>query len=182
MDDEEREQFVEELLDTSLKRYSAEVPRPGLEARILAQVRASERATRRRHWAWALAATGAAVALLALLLYAPWRRPVSVPSQPPASASKPDAGLTTGRLLSSERLEPARHIRHVTPRRTRPAQFPTPAPLSERERLLLLYGKGVLEPELTAAPKNEGIDLLAIPTLEIAALEIKPFSFSDGGN
>jgi hypothetical protein len=48
MHDDKRDQFVDELLEASLKQYGGEEPRSGLETRILASLRTRERAVQRR--------------------------------------------------------------------------------------------------------------------------------------
>ena len=65
MFDQRKDHQLEELLDTVLSEYSAVSPRPGLELRILAGVRART-AQRRRSWMFVFATTSAAVVIAGL--------------------------------------------------------------------------------------------------------------------
>jgi hypothetical protein len=64
----------------------------------------------------------------------------------------------------------------------RPAQFPTPFPLTEQEKLLLVYLSKATKPDLVAETNqaNEAaVSDLEIPGIKIADLEIKPLIESE---
>jgi len=195
MRDDKQDQFVDELLEASLKQYRGEEPRPGLEMRILAGVRSRERATRRRRIAWALAAcTGMLAAVILALHFPPTRYRQPSPSasgtqRAPLQAAKPspmpgsaDSRFWSPRLVHGPKEKPRtpRPGGHaVNP--ARPEQFPTPLPLTEQERLLLAYVDKAAKPEFVAGTneaEEASVSDLEIPGIKIAALEIKPLDDS----
>ena len=65
-------------------------------------------------------------------------------------------------------------IRQVAAKVRRPEQFPTPAPLSEEERLLLAYASQLPISELdNLMNQNPKIEPLEIPGIKIARIEIE---------
>src|SRR3954447_2435194 len=84
MTDPENNKQLDQLLDSMLSAYSAVEPRPGLENRILANVRdaADSPATAWWSWKWLWAGAAAAVALLLLTLWTGRDRPATSPSNP----------------------------------------------------------------------------------------------------
>jgi hypothetical protein len=180
MNGNDEDRFVDELLDASLRKQRSEEPRPGLEARILAGARASERAAQRRGtWAWVLGAAAAGLAVVAVVLSLSRPRPALVPAPAPLAATKAVAPLASlvGERSALPRAGGARPYRtaRATLAARRPEQFPTPRPLSEQERLLLLYVKTADQSGLAAQANQSGKDQdLEIPKLSIAALDIKP--------
>jgi hypothetical protein len=163
MNREEREQFAERLLDQALQQYSAAEPRSGLETRILQNL--AER--RPQPWyslfamprfVWPLAVTAA---LLAIALGTwQYRKPALHPSEvartvapaaPPApSETKPSVSISTAAPVAPRRhqTQPAQLARREpSPEIPRREQFPSVAPLSDQERLLLTY--------LRTTPKEE---------------------------
>jgi hypothetical protein len=175
--DRENERFEDRLLDASLSLYASDAPRAGLESRVLARVRAARRAERFRVWAWAGALTAAVV--LALTLRIPWRPPPPVKTARIAIGSYlPPVAARVTAPTRELRARPGR-ARRAQPAERRPEQFPTPAPLSEQEKLLLVYVKETPKSVLAAAPTNTEKDL-EIPALSIAALQIKDLPRSDG--
>ncbi|MFZ0964900.1 MAG: hypothetical protein WAO35_28925, partial [Terriglobia bacterium] len=75
MDDKEKS-FVDELIGASLRNYAGAEPRPGLEGRVLAGVRARQQAARRRTaWAWSMGLAGVAVVVTGLVIYRPRQQP-----------------------------------------------------------------------------------------------------------
>ena len=189
MQDKKRDGFVDELLDRALARYQSAEPRPGLEERVLARLRAGKRSAASFVWAWRLLATAGALAIIAGALYIARRggesaAPQTVPraSQPakalaptvPAEArtSAPRTGLRAGRAVPAT---PARD-RVAVPR---PKQFPSPAPLSEQEKLLLRYVQETPKTELMALQKSPRFpEELKIEELRIPPLEFKELPHS----
>ncbi len=176
----DKERVTEDLLDAGLKQYRREAPRAGLEARILAGVAARRRAGRRR-WIWAFAAATAAVAMAVVALRGTRPRTTLAPAPSLAAITRPQPPVTFtfSRPKPAEPRPKRESLRRVAAEPSRPAQFPTPRPLSESERLLLAYTqvvpKQVLETSLTP-PLSQDLD---IPRLNIADLEIKPLPGSD---
>ena len=185
MDDKEK-QFVDELVVASLRRYSSEAPRPGLEGRILAGVRARQQAGHRRDtWVWAVGMASAAAVVAILLMSWPHRqsKPVPLTAKAPVIVSSP----TVAKVVPPDQ-KPILHspAHHATPSRldTRPQQFPTPRPLSEQEKLLVEYAKliqnspGALAPDVDKNPEHN----LEIPPLSIAAIKIELLPSSENGD
>ena len=174
MNDNDKDRFVDELLDASIRRYRSEIPRAGLENRILASARAADRATHRRGaWVWAFGAATGAVILLAVVTYLAHRKPVLGPAPAPQAAAKPAPPLIGRRAVSVPQRAIGR-TRPTEPRQARPAQFPTPAPLSEEEKLFLAYVAQTPESGMEKpATRDSRIEPLEIPEIAIAKIEIK---------
>jgi hypothetical protein len=164
MSDREKNDPLDELLDSALAQYSSAEPRPGLETRILAHVRHAGATTPSpgRNWRWLWAGAMAAAALVTLVLLAgrhsrvpmPGNKVVQVPPAPvqvsPSHQSGAPAIVTHvpkhGRKMAvSPYFETARLIREQ-----RPSVFPTPTPLSEQEKLALAYAAHASKDELMA--------------------------------
>ncbi len=190
MHDDKPDQFVDELLEASLKRYGGEEPRAGLEMRVLAGVQSRQGAARRRRLVWALAAGAGMLAAIVLALHsarAPRREPVisaSAPRQAAKTAASP--GSAASRNWSPRHVQGPREkprtpkpgVRATEP--SRPEQFPTPMPLTEQEKLLLTYFAHATKPDLFAETgKADGA--AEISTIEVAPLEIEPLDKSESG-
>ena len=177
MDDKEK-RFVDELLDASLRRYASAEPRPGLEGRVLAGVRARQQADRRRTtWAWAIGTAAAAAMVTLLVIYRPRQQPAPMPviAKAPSDISAPSLAKVAPPVPLSMSHRPPRP---ALPSRvdTRPQQFPTPRPLSEQEKLLLVYAQSLKGSAAASAPSTDqdAERDLEIPPLSIAAIKIDP--------
>jgi len=156
---------LDSTLDAALARYAAVEPRPGLEERVLANLRA-ERAQvpDRSRWrvyciAWSM--VGALAAVVVVVVALAWRS--GKPSHPvitdhssaPAQVSKEPATLTVSNGdVNQVRTDPIRPQARAETRRTpvphsqlkvvmaenpKLDQFPSPRPLTEEEKLALDY-------------------------------------------
>lgn len=165
MDPMERERDVDRWLDSALSQLGKAEPRAGLESRVLANLQAErDRLASRRRWWWA---AGAATALAAVVL-AVWvgesarernrggtagtstthseeaRRSMRPRPAPQATAPQVAANQVTASRVADAPREVAQRgpangpIRRVagTPKL---AQFPSPQPLSEQEKILASY-------------------------------------------
>ena len=176
MDDKERDRFAVELLDAALRRYRSLEPRPGLEERVLASLRARRRAGPWLGWkglAWAVPAAVLATVALALYLN---RRTVPFSGPPPRSIAvrKPEPPAAA---VSQGATRPHSHVpqsRVARPQPARREQFPTQAPLSEQEKLLLLYVNQAPGPLLIAQTDSDALQDLKIEDLHISELELEP--------
>jgi len=193
MRNDKRDPFLDELLEASLKQYRGEEPRSGLEIRILAGVRSRQRATRRRGLVWAVAACAGILAAVILALHFPptrYRQPLPLASgaqRAPLQAAKPsampgsaDSRFRSPRLVGGPKEKP-RTPKPGVPASKRPEQFPTPFPLTEQEKLLLVYLNKATKTNLVAETNQTDetpVSDLEIPTINIAALEIKPLDDS----
>jgi hypothetical protein len=157
---------IEALLDSLLSQYSAAEPRPGLELRILANLRHAQ-APEPRFWTqlWLLGAGAALVGLaLLLLLLLPAR-----PSQhAPIQAHKPEKQPKENDVPGPLSVRPHRAVTRTVaiipkiddrsqglPLSSRPAIFPTPVPLSEQEGFMFLYVANTPKEELIAQGRRE---------------------------
>ena len=176
MDDKEK-RFVDELLDASLRQYASAEPGPGLEGRVLAGVRAQQEVARRRTtWAWAVGTAAAAAMVTLLVIYRPRQQPTPSPvtAKAPANLSAPAVATVAPPVQPSMPRRPRRPA-PASRIDTRPQQFPTPRPLSEQEKLLLVYAQS-LKGSAASAPNTDQDSEhdLEIPPLSIAAIKIDP--------
>jgi hypothetical protein len=142
-------------LDASLARYAAVEPRPGLDERILTNLRA-EKLHAPAHgwwkWKWTALATLAAILLVALTLF--WSgerrrnnvaRNRSLTPRDGVSTRTPVTENGGGKLLVAHPAavkKPATHVHQAPAFATsgpRLDQFPSPRPLSEQEKILQSY-------------------------------------------
>jgi hypothetical protein len=140
------EKRMDEMLDSLLAAWSDVEPRPGLETRLIAQLRAEAETKTARHpmffWLW----TSSAVAALAMVLIAVYvLRPGDMPQPPtipvasipvlpvevPANGHNPTVKESRPPAIT---VEPA-----VIAEDVRKEVFPTPSPLSPQEELLVRY-------------------------------------------
>ncbi len=189
MDDRERHQFADDLLDAAPARHRSVEPRPGLEERVLTRLRSEQPPASWLGWTWRLAVGVAGFAIV--LATAHWaRRTVFAPGTPArgsrillSETSKSAASASPLLPDATKRVAPLTAWR-ATPRTVRQATlprggaeprqgtFPSPAPLSEQERLLMSYAR--LSPSadsLTFHAGDREIEEIQIKPLEIAPLE-----------
>ena len=179
--DNHRDALLDQLLDASLARYSQVEPRPGLEERLLAGVRAEPSRPLWLRWAW-LPATAGAVALIVVgaLVLSERRTPVPAP-RVARTAEAPTAVAPSFAAKETVPVAPAK----TTPRATRPAttslaalprrqEFPSPSPLSEQEQLLLRYVQQTPKEEVLTAASRDPLEPLAIEPLVIPPLPAGP--------
>jgi len=163
--DKQMQAQIDDMLDSLLANYSSVEPRPGLETRILANLKvenprdAEGREAGRGwwgfRWLWAGAAAAAAIIVGAVLMSG--RRHVAPPpsntvvqtvqpavqqpqvQQPPVQSSVRGAAGLERVIHRHKTLAPGSQQNVALAWNQRPAVFPTPTPLSEQERLLLQY-------------------------------------------
>jgi hypothetical protein len=141
---------LDDQLDAALAKYAAVEPRIGLEARILANLKAQQHAASPiGWWRWA-ASLATALAIAGLLVWRLETRPleqlVHNPANPELQAQRqvattnPAANSTVAPQLrkSSVRLRKHSHARAVA-KAPKLEQFPSPRPLTEQEKLLAEY-------------------------------------------
>lgn len=185
MDDNEKS-FVEELLDASLRHYASSEPRPGLEGRVMAGVRARQETSRRRSaWAWVIGVAVAAAMITMLLIQWPHRQPAQLPATAKASATV--SAPTVAKIAPPVHPPLLRRTPLIVPKGwvdSRPQQFPTPRPLSEQEKLLLAYTQSL--ESSSAAPASGAIQDsehdLEIPPIRITAIMIEPLALMGSEN
>ena len=169
MDDKEK-RFVDELLNASLRRYAGAEPRPGLEGRVLAGVRARQQGERWRNvWTWAVGMAAVAAMVTLLVIHWPRQQPAQLPETAQARATVAhgqkgtDRGYQLAAPTTAEVAPPVQpRMSHRPPRSapqrwvdTRPQQFPTPRPLSEQEKLLVAYAQLLKNSSATSAPEAD---------------------------
>jgi hypothetical protein len=157
----------DELLDSLLSAYSDVEPGPGLENRVLANLRDAE--SRKASWSWSLgwlwAGAAAVVALIVAALIAGGHRPAAQPGKTAVQTHAPGAPIVGQPLVqhglpvtAAARSRRRTMLRASTPAHAqdatlalnqRPPFFPTPVALSEQERLMFAY--------LASTPREEVI-------------------------
>jgi len=182
MDDKERNQFVDDLLEASLARYGTASPRPGLEGRVLANVAV---ARERRSWSawmgWLAAGAIASIIAVGVFNLMHGRRNPS-PPQSVAMVKTTPSSLTIGHRPIAVPPERVRELQPASKRRAPHVNlelagegknlpvFPSPSPMTEQEKLLALYVRTTPAEVLSSA----STDSTQIPELEIKPLEIAP--------
>ena len=191
---EDKDRFVNDLLDSALAQQRRAEPRAGFEGRILERVRVARRMRAGSRKRWLVVPTVAAAAVLIAAIYLA-RRPHSPAVQTPqarnaVSAPAPsetltaNSGTTPKPAIATTVVEPRRtvHRERKTTHRVEahhwPSQFPTPAPLTPEEKALVQYVRET-PPQVLAASLSRAQSLnqpVKIKPLVIAPLEIKPMS------
>ena len=151
--EKDKQMQMDEMLDSLLASYSSVEPRPGLETRILANLRNDEsRAVSHGWWnfKWLWAGAVVAAIIMAAVLINGWRRqrvepPTNtvvqsgkpVPTQPVVQNSSPATATVVPRHRKTLAPRPPQNATLALSER--PQIFPTPVPLSEQERLMFTY-------------------------------------------
>jgi hypothetical protein len=176
MDEENRSQFVDDLLDASLSRYSSVTPRPGLEGRVLANARAAQERRARFIWAGWLAVGAAAVMITVGVLNFTHRQ--ATPTTPKSA----EVVKTLHMIVPGPHTVAPERVRTSPPtskRRTskpnlasaseesRLPVFPSPSPMTEEEKLLAQYVR-TTPAEALSAPASESNDIQELNIEEIA--------------
>jgi len=137
---------LDRMLDASLAKYAAVDPRPGLEDRILVNLRYAEQPASRVWWRWGLAAAVAAILIVvALGLRSARPRPEVVhqpqPNPPQVESHRVNEHAGAPRHQIPRQVATAHLLRHrpIAPENPKLDQFPSPQPLNEQERMLALY-------------------------------------------
>jgi len=151
-------------LDGALAKYAEIEPRAGLEERVLANLQI-ERPTAdvRAWWRWPSAVGLAAIVLVVLALPYAWRTPKPLPLQAhvatPTQSNPPKRDVPSRQIpldaqTASRRARsvPRASVAAVQPKR---AQFPSPEPLSEQEKILADYVVRFQEQAVLIARFNE---------------------------
>jgi hypothetical protein len=159
---------IDDMLDSLLANYSSAEPRPGLETRILANLRDAEEKEAAHGWwnfKWLWAGVVAAAIIIAVVMIS-GRHRVEPPThmivktgpavpQPEIQSHAPAVRNETVRIRPRKSLAPARPRNTALALNERPAVFPTPTPLSEQEKLLLSYLAGTPREEVIAQSHSD---------------------------
>ncbi len=176
MSDHDRNNFTDKLLDAGLTSYSAAEPRPGLEQRLLAGLRAAPPPALWLDWRWVGALATAAVALVVIVVFS-LRQPPAPETPPQTAVTQPSPVAPAPAVSAPQVIKPPQVAEATVRRRPRPVQearvesprlatFPAPAPLSEQERLLLLFARQApQEAALVAQARNRPTEPLGIAPL-----------------
>lgn len=171
---------IDRWLDDAVQQYANAEPRPGLEGRVLACLAEAERQPARNLRWWGVLALSTA-ALLALVFFSIGRstlKPVETPvaHEKPPSATRPESrkdGNTAAennlnQSLPSRRNPEPRELASVDrPVPPKQEQFPSPAPLSDEEKLLASYVRSF--PDKAAQVAQTQAELRKQEELEMAA-------------
>ncbi|HLY60538.1 MAG TPA: hypothetical protein VKV95_07195 [Terriglobia bacterium] len=183
MDDKERSQFVDDLLEASLSRYSSVTPRSGLEGRVLANAKAAQE--RRTWFLWAGWLAAGAIATLIFIGIFTMSHRSTIPAPPKTVEAvkpgvMPDLRAGTAAVPPMQQTHAPRRpqvkrsaeVTLVARTEMRLPVFPSPAAITNEEMLLVQYihvpPAGVL-----SAPVVESAN---IPEIQIKELEIPPLA------
>ena len=170
MAEQDNEKQLDQLLDSLLSRHSDAQPRPGLETRILATVRAQAGEQKRPGWRqiWMWAGAAAAIAIIAVLMMmnhgarrAPGAPTIANTPHPPIISPKnpPVDHQQVAEEPPERKHSPARQTQPVAVsavhEAVRQEVFPTATPLSDQERMLLGYLAGTPRQEIIAQSKPD---------------------------
>jgi len=139
----DKEILIDQMLDAALAEYGAAEPRPGLEGRILANLRTERDHAPTQLWRWwfmlLAASTMALIGTAVFLKTRDANAPLATGNHlaVPAVWEGPRAHQNTGSALSASR--PRRRRVTAAPNVPRLEQFPSPQPLSKQEELLARY-------------------------------------------
>ena len=178
MFDERKERQLDQVLDGLLSEYSAEAPRPGLEGRILAGLRARV-ARRRRIWTLTLAAPAAAALLIGVVMTS--RKPILLPSHDPSPATPTiarDHSATLAPLLErsgSPNLDTRRAKEHSNP----PSLLQVMDAMHRESNLVFEHEKLYLDPAPQLAPELAGEQEASAPGIGIQDLGVKPIAIKE---
>jgi hypothetical protein len=150
--EKDRQMQLDDMLDSLLANYSSAEPRPGLETRILANLRdAGEKRALQGWWnfKWLWVGIVTAAIIVAAVL-SNGRHRVAPPThvvvktspavpQPDIQPHAPAVRNETVRIRPRKSLAPTRPQNAALALNERPANFPTPVPLSEQERMMFTY-------------------------------------------
>jgi hypothetical protein len=161
--EKDKQMQMDDMLDSLFANYSSAEPRPGLETRILANLREAEEKEATHgwwnfKWLWA-GAVAAAIVIAAVLING--RHRIEPPThvivktspaspQPDIQPRVPAVRNETVRIRPRKSLAPTRPQNAALALNERPAVFPTPTPLSEQEKLLLSYLAGTPREQVIA--------------------------------
>ena len=140
MEPKDKERFIDEWVDVALRQRGAVEPRPGLENRVLAALKAERERIPAQTWSWRpVWITLAAILLIGAV--ASLRRTTdkvgstSLASHVAAPPAPQRSTYTSSAVTRGPRAGAVRRV-NTTPRLE---QFPSPQPLSEQEKILVSY-------------------------------------------
>jgi hypothetical protein len=186
---------IDQWLDTALRQYAKAEPRTGLEARVLAKLRAEQTLNARRIRWWLAFGTATALATMVVTVWV-WEsgrevrprnaagiattthREKALRSTEPAPVPKiahPVAHTRAGQVATLRRppVQPSREM--VVAATLMLEQFPSRRDLSEEESLLVLR----LNKQPSEAALFEATPTRAEVDLSIGSLEIRPIQIPD---
>src|SRR5262249_38507171 len=180
MFDDQKDKQLDELLDSLLSAYSGEGPRPGLERRILAGLRA--RATRRRRiWTLTLAAPTAAALLLGLVMNP--RKTIPLPSHNRDGLVETPTTVVAGNTTFAPSPERSGSHNLRVPRTNEHSNSPSLLQVVDamhRESSLVFeHEKLYLDPAPQPSPGLAGEQEASAPSISIQDLGVKPIAIKE---
>lgn len=157
----DQDKQLDQLLDSLLADYSDVEPRPGMETRLLANLRAESLPAVKSRWRvrkWFFAAAG--VVAVAVLLFAIYLSQISNLPQPAKIdiAGPPSLPVFHGpeHTPKKNRVSGPDAARSMVD--VRREVFPAPSPLSDQERLLMQYLATTPKEEVAAQSHSDKLD------------------------
>jgi hypothetical protein len=181
MAEPQNNQHMDDLLDSLLSEYSAAEPRPGLDHRIRAGLKARA-GQQRRQWILAFAATAAAVVLAVLIAGTPAPQPAG-PSRVAVQKSLPDSAPVTTSTVPLPRLR-ARHVADDRPPklRNRPNNsilLQVANAMPRADNLIFAHEKLYLSPPPQPQQQPAAEEQASAPDITIQHLGVRPIEIKD---
>jgi hypothetical protein len=134
---------LDNLIEEGLSSYSRQEARPGLELRVLNHVRNAGPRVRFvfPRWAFAIPALACGLLLFAWLHTSPVQKPVVQQKVTQQKVTPAPPAVTEAAITPASQVPVERKPRSVAKRAALPKlqQFPSPAPITKEERLLLAF-------------------------------------------
>jgi hypothetical protein len=182
MVEDEKDRQLDAMLDSLLSGYSAVEPRPGLDIRIRAGLKAHAR-QRRRHWALVFAAS-AAIVIMAVLI-ARTRTPHEiVPNHIVVQKTLPDTAPGPARTLASSPHKTTRRVadkRHPKLRNSPDSRILLQAlnALPQADNTVFVHEKLYLSPATQPEPEPARVEQAFAPNISIERLGLRPIEIKD---
>jgi hypothetical protein len=182
MAEDEKDGQLDALLDSFLSDYSAVEPRPGLEIRIHAGLKAHAR-QRRRQWALVFAASAAMVILAVLIARTHTEREV-VPNHVAVQKSSPDTAPAPVHTVASaprKTPHPVAPERHAKLRNSPDSRILLQAlnALPQADNTVFVHEKLYLSPATQPEPEPAREERASAPNISIQHLEVRPIEIKD---
>jgi hypothetical protein len=180
----ERHPLSDDLLDQGLRQYGQTLSRPGLENRILANLRLEKE--KQMVWPWQRWAVPAAAVAVALTVVVVWRPTAKAPeighvlNSPRLVVPSPVSIRGSASPRQQLRASPRKRIAPGLALPRQPERFPSPRPLSSQEELLLAYvSRNPAQEVLATAREANSTEQVHVQELQVNPLHIDPMELTE---
>jgi hypothetical protein len=182
MAEDEKDRQLDSMLDSLLSAYSAVEPRPGLDSRIRAGLKAHAQ-QRRRQWLLVFAASAAVVTLVALMARTRTTQEV-VPNHIAVQKSSPSLAAGRAHTVASaphKATSPVATAHHAKMRNSPDSRILLQAlnALPQADNTVFVHEKLYLSPATQAEPEPAGEEHASAPNISIEHLGVRPIEIKD---